>query len=43
MALADWLWLIRLILEILKGVADMTVDERQAIARLRQDSESEVT
>lgn len=39
MALLDWIWLVRLILEILKGIADMSADERKAIAQLRIDSD----
>lgn len=39
MALADWLWLVRLILEILKGIADMSEEDRIAISTLRHDSE----
>lgn len=35
MALADWLWLVRLIMEILKLIAQLPQDELQAIANLR--------
>jgi len=37
MALMDWLWLVRLIMEILKLIAEMAPEERAAIATLRQD------
>jgi len=43
MALLDYLWLVRLIIEILKVIADMTDDEREAMAKLRTKSESELT
>jgi len=43
MALLDYIWLIRLIMEILKVIADMTEDERQAMARLRLTTETETT
>lgn len=42
MALMDYLWLVRLIIEILKVIADMTEDERQAMSRLRIQSEKEL-
>jgi len=35
MALIDYIWLVRLVMEILKLIADMTEDERAAMARLR--------
>lgn len=35
MALLDWLWLIRLIIEILKLIAQLPEDELRAIASLR--------
>jgi len=35
MALADWLWLVRLIMEILKLIAQLPQDELDAIASLR--------
>lgn len=38
MALIDYLWLVRLIIEILKVIADMTSEEREAMAKLREDS-----
>lgn len=40
MALLDYLWLVRLIIEILKVIARMTEDDRAAIARLRVESEA---
>ncbi|GAH25745.1 unnamed protein product [marine sediment metagenome] len=43
MALLDWIWLVRLILEILKGIADMSADERKAIAQLRLDADDPET
>jgi len=39
MALIDYLWLVRLIIEILKIIAAMTEDERIAMACLRETSE----
>ena len=39
MALIDYLWLVRLIIEILKVIADMTDDERKAMSRLRTSAE----
>lgn len=36
MALGDWLWLIRLIMEILKLIAQLPEDELKAIATLRK-------
>lgn len=36
MALRDWLWLVRLIMEILKLIADLPAEELQAIAKLRE-------
>ena len=42
-ALMDYIWLVRLVLEILKVIADMTAEERRAISQLRlSDVESEV-
>lgn len=35
MALADWLWLVRLIMEILKLIANLPAEELRAIAQLR--------
>lgn len=35
MALIDWLWLVKLIIEILKLVAQLPEDELAAIAKLR--------
>lgn len=35
MALTDWLWLIRLIMEILKLIAQLPEDELRMIANLR--------
>jgi len=37
MALMDYVWLIRLIMEILKLIADMAPEERAAVAQLRID------
>lgn len=36
MALIDWLWLVRLIMEILKLIAQLPEDELRMIANLRQ-------
>lgn len=41
MALRDWLWLVRLIMEILKLIADLPAEELQAIAKLRDVIEVE--
>jgi len=38
MALADYLWLVRLVMEILKLIADMTSEERESIAKLREET-----
>ena len=35
MALADWLWLVKLIMEILKLISQLPEDELKAIAQLR--------
>lgn len=35
MAFADWLWLVRLIIEILKLLAQLPEDELRAMANLR--------
>ena len=35
MALTDWLWLVRLIMEILKLIAQLPQEELEAIAQLR--------
>lgn len=43
MSLADYLWLVRLIIEILKAIADMAEPDRLAIAQLRMDSEKLAT
>jgi len=43
MALMDYLWLIRLIIEILRLVADLPEEDLRSIARLRSIDESEVT
>lgn len=40
MALLDYIWLIRLIMEILKVIADMTEEERSAMAQLRLQTET---
>lgn len=37
MAFLDYLWIIRLIIEVLKLIADMTPDEKTKIAQLRSD------
>lgn len=42
MALADWLWLIKLIMEILKLIAALPDDELRAIAHLREITEDSV-
>ena len=39
MTLADYLWLVRLIIEILKAIAAMPPGDRLAISQLRKDSE----
>ncbi len=39
MALADYFWLIRLIIEILKLIADMAPEERLAMAKLHEEME----
>ena len=39
MGLQDWLWLIKLIIEILKVIAQLPADELRAIANLRQITE----
>lgn len=36
MALTDWLWLVRLIMEILKLISQLPAEELQAIAQLRE-------
>jgi len=41
MALNDWLWLIRLIIEILRIVSQMSQEDLQAISKLRQIDEKE--
>ena len=43
MALLDYVWLIRLIMEILKLIADMAPEERVAMAKLRQEMDSKTT
>jgi len=43
MALMDYIWLIRLIMEILRLIAEMAPQERAAIAVLRKEFENEVT
>jgi len=43
MALMDYLWLIRLIIEILRLVADLPEEDLRSIAKLRSIAESEVT
>jgi len=43
MALMDYIWLIRLIMEILRLIAEMAPQDRAAIAILRREFESEVT
>lgn len=35
MALADWLWLVRLVMEILKLIANLSDEDRAAMAKLR--------
>ena len=40
MALMDYIWLIRLIMEILKLIADMAPEERSAMAKLRAEMEA---
>lgn len=39
MALTDWLWLVRLVIEILKLISQLPDEELQAIARIREISE----
>lgn len=36
MALRDWLWLVRLVMEILKLIAALPADDLKAIAKLRE-------
>lgn len=43
MALLDYIWLIRLIMEILKLIADMAPEERLAMSKLRAEMESTKT
>lgn len=43
MALKDWLWLVRLVMEILKLIAQLPQEELEAIARLRTDLDPEST
>lgn len=43
MALLDYLWLVRLIIEILKVIADMSQDEREAMSKLRTESEQQTS
>jgi len=43
MALLDYIWLIRLIMEILRVIADMAPEERALMAKLRLSQESETT
>lgn len=43
MSLIDYMWLLKLIIEILKLIAQMSPEERGAIAQLRKDSESQIT
>lgn len=43
MAFLDYIWLIRLIIEILKLIADMAPEERIAMANLRSEMDSETT
>lgn len=43
MALIDYIWLIRLIMEILKLIADMAPEERKAMAKLRMEMEGKTT
>lgn len=43
MALLDYLWLVRLILEILKVISKMTDEDRQAMAHLREVSDDMTT
>jgi len=42
MALMDYLWLIRLIMEILKMIAEMAPEERAMVAQLRMDMPMQV-
>lgn len=39
MALQDWIWLVRLVIEILRVVSEMSQDDLKAIAKLRQIDE----
>lgn len=43
MALLDYMWLLKLIIEILKLISQMAPEERAAISKLRQDCESATT
>jgi len=43
MALLDYIWLIRLIMEILRVIADMAPEERALMSKLRLSQEDETT
>ena len=43
MALFDYLWLIKLIIEILKLISQMAPEERSAIAQLRKEADTATT
>ena len=43
MALLDYMWLLKLIIEILKLISQMAPEERAAMAQLRQDCEHTTT
>ena len=42
MAIQDWLWLVRLVIEILGLIAKLPEDDLKAIAKLRQIDEKVV-
>jgi len=43
MSLLDYIWLVRLIIEVLKVIADMTEEERVAMSNLRTASENQIS
>lgn len=43
MALLDYIWLVRLILEILKVISNLAPEERELMAKLRQEYQNETS
>jgi hypothetical protein len=43
MALLDWIWLVKLVMEILRLISQLPDEELKAMCRLRIMDESEVT